>query len=88
MIPAKIKRFVARAFSAVFGLGLFIVLLPVTVGLTLVMMLIGLITLTTLRYQVEKKTVNDTDPNSHTTHKQTTKNLHKPPIEGSYTVVE
>jgi len=88
MIPAKIKRFVARVFSAVFAFGLFIVLLPVTVGLTLVMMLIGLITLTTLRYQVEKKTVNDTDLNSHTTHKQTTENLRKPPIEGSYTVVE
>ena len=88
MIPAKIKRFVARVFSAVFAFGLFIVLLPVTVGLTLVMMLIGLITLTTLRYQVEKKTVNDTDLNSHTPHKQTTENLRKPPIEGSYTVVE
>jgi len=88
MIPVKIRHFTARAFSTIFAFGLFILLLPVTVGLTLIMLLFSLLTLATLRSQLEKKSATSMDQKSHTTRKQTAENLRKPPIEGSYKVID
>jgi len=52
------------------------------------MLLFSLLTLATLRSQLEKKSATSMDQKSHTTRKQTAENLRKPPIEGSYKVID
>jgi len=88
MLPVKVKLFAARVFSAILAIGLFILLLPITIGVTVGVMFVGLVTLATLRYRLGKKSMDAAGLNSHTTRDQTAENLHKPPIEGSYKVVE
>jgi len=88
MLPVKVRQFAVRALSAIFTLGVFILLLPITVGLTLVMLFGGLVTLATLRYQLRKKPADVAKPNCATERTQKTEKLSRPPIEGSYTVIE
>jgi len=89
MLPESIKIFLTKALSSVIAISLFIIMLPLTIGISVLMLFTGLITFATLRYQLRKRVTN-TNNNSETqaTKSQTKDAVQKPPIEGSYTVID
>ena len=85
----KIKHLAARGLNSITAVVVFAVMLPLTLGMLLLMLLVGIATRASLRGQLRKQ---NTDADRHSSVRQSTpaaanKNQ-KPPIEGSYTVVD
>ncbi len=84
-----IKLFVARGVSSVAAIAMFVVMLPVTIGLMLIMVVAGAATLATVRHRLRKAGVNvDWQSDNNANAEQTANHMDKPPIEGSYTVIQ
>lgn len=85
----NIKFYVTKGLSTIAAVAIFIVMLPLAIGAMLMMLFAGMATLATLRHHVRKagtsgglhKNVDHPAQNKYN-------NLQKPPIEGSYTVID
>ena len=84
-----IKLFIARGMSSIAAIAMFVIMLPVTIGLMLIMLVAGAATLATVRHRLRKAGVNvGWQSANDAKEQQTANNLDKPPIEGSYTVIQ
>jgi len=88
MLIERIKQYSIRALSAIAGLGLFIVMLPLTLGMMLIMGLAGIATVLAVRHRLRKSGAGVNWNNDKETFDQQTGDiLQRPPIEGSYKVI-
>jgi len=89
MLPESIKVFLTRTLSSIFAISLFIIMLPLTIAIAAIMLLTGLVTMATLRYQWRKRIENmNSNTETVTTKPHSNESVQKPPIEGSYTVID
>ena len=82
----KIKVYAGRGLSSLAAATMFVVMLPVTFGLMLMMLAAGVVTFITMRHRLRKNGVEINWPQKPTVD-TTTEGAEKPPIEGTYTVV-
>ncbi len=85
----KIKQYTVRGASSVTALIVFVIMLPLTLAMTLFMLIAGMAAMATIRYRLRKSGINAElhGAPEATTH-QPSDYTQKAPIEGSYTVVE
>jgi len=83
----KIKGYVFKGLSTIVGVCAFLLLLPLTFGMVLLTIIASVATIFSVRYQAGK---SEAGFNScvDTTSQQTHEHSQKPPIEGSYTVID
>ncbi len=84
-----IRQYAGNGLSAIAAAVAFVVMLPVTIGLMLIMLLAGAVTLATVRHRLLQKSSASADwphpagkPDAGPESKR-----QNPPIEGSYTVI-
>ncbi|OED35129.1 hypothetical protein AB833_31305 [Chromatiales bacterium (ex Bugula neritina AB1)] len=85
----KLKHYAARAISSIVALVVFLFMLPLTLGMMLLMFLVGIATVATMRYRLHNsqgpvKWPNGSKPDGT----PATSHSHKAPIDGSYTVID
>ncbi len=84
----NIKFYVAKGLSAIAAAAVFIVMLPLAIGAMLMMLFAGMAAVATLRHRVRKAHSSGVLPeNSVRPAKQNDDLQQRPPIEGSYTVI-
>lgn len=81
----KIKHYVARGASSLIGTAVFIFMLPLTLSMMLLVLLLGVAAKATLANRLRKSGV---DVNNIYSQAQKKASGQKPPIEGSYTIVD
>lgn len=85
----NIKNYVGKGASFVAAAVMFVVMLPITFGVMLVMVFAGMITLATVRHRMRKAGVSVNWPASSDRHgSESAQDNQREPIEGSYTVVQ
>jgi len=84
MLVEKIKTCAVRGISAVSVALMFIIMLPLTLGVALFLLLASMITLVVVRYRLRKAGISQP---YFATVSRTQSNDASSPIEGSYTVV-
>ena len=84
-----IKQLMVRGMSTLAAIMMFVIMLPVTIGLMLIMLVTGAAAVATLRHRLRKAGVNVGWQNeSSGSGSQSAESFEKPPIEGSYTVIQ
>ena len=85
----SIKSLMVRILSPIFALAVFILMLPLTAAAVIVMLFTGIVAIAVLRYRLRRTSI---DPGGYSNIRTTTKDAQhreqKPPIEGSYSVID
>lgn len=85
----KLKNYAGKGVSSLAAAILFVVMLPITFGVMLVMVFAGMITLATVRHRMRKAGVSVNWPTgSNRQGSEPAQESQREPIEGSYTVVQ
>jgi len=84
-VLTKIKHYVARGGTSLVGIAIFILMLPLTVGMMLLMILLSIAAKSTIANSQRKPGIDASTLYSQGS--KVVKRRQKPPIEGSYTVI-
>ena len=85
----KLKNYAGKGVSSVAAAIMFVVMLPITFGVMLVMVFAGMITLATVRHRMRKAGVRVNWPTEGNRQgSEPAQESEREPIEGSYTVVQ
>ena len=82
----KLKLYTRKGLSSLAAAAMFVIMLPVTLGLMLMMLMAGLVTFIAMRHRLRKSGIEINWPQKPTGG-ATTEDTLKPPIEGTYTVI-
>ena len=84
----KITRFAIRVLSAIAGTAIFVFMLPLTLGMMMLMVLFSIVTKATPGSRLHKSPVHVSRQKKTRPSAPTADAPQKPPIEGSYTVID